>query len=630
MGKGKTQKIKAALVVGALGVVFGDIGTSPLYAIQSIFSVGGKHLAINSVNVYGIISLVLWSVFIVVSLKYITLIMRVDNKGEGGIMALVSIIKSSVTNDRRKWAFITLGLVGMALFFGDSAITPAISVLSAVEGVKVVEPSLTHYVVGTTVIILSLLFWLQQYGTGLIGRLFGPVMAVWFTTIGLAGLHEIIKYPDVLQALSPLTALQFFVQHFVVAFLAMTAVVLAITGAEALYADMGHFGRRPIARAWFFLVFPALLLCYMGQGTLILHHPELASSPFYYLFPEQLRVSVIFLATAATLIASQSVISGAFSITRQAAHLDFLPRLLVRHTSSSEAGQIYMPFVNFTLFAAVILLVILFGSSQRLAGAYGIAVAGTLAVDSVLFLVTMRSKWQKSGRLVALIGLVLLPLDLLFVTSNTTKILHGGWIPLLLAGLAFIVVTTWVKAERIVVRERRELEGTLDHLVDEIHHDKKLHRFDDQAVYISLHPNYAPLVLRETLEELHELPSKVLIVSVAVTNEAHVPEDERADYDSLGYLDGFGHLKLRYGYFDTIDIPRMLKRVRHLNPELNIDLKETSYYISLYKVVPTQRHNLAQWRKALYTLMSRNSLSHGDYYKLPLDRTQEVSAFIKL
>lgn len=626
----KTQKVRAALVVGAIGIVFGDIGTSPLYAVQSIFSEGGRGIAVTQANIYGIISLILWSVFMVVSLKYVLLLMRVDNKGEGGIMALVSIIKGAFADSRAKWFFITLGLIGMALFYGDSAITPAISVLSAVEGVKVVTPHLANYIVPVTIVILALLFWLQRKGTTIIGGLFGPVMVVWFLVIGAGGLGQVIKHPDILQALLPSTALGFLAHHFPIAFIAMAAVVLAITGAEALYADMGHFGRKPITRAWLLLVFPALILCYMGQGALILHDPTKGANSFYYLFPAQLRVSVILLATAATLIASQSVISGAFSITRQAIHLDFIPRLLVKHTSTREAGQIYIPFVNYALFAMVMALVFVFGSSVKLSGAYGIAVSGTLTVDSILFLVVQRSVLKKPAWLVLLAGLILMPLDLLFVSANADKVLHGGLIPVLMAAFVFLVVTTWIKGEKIVVHERRELEGSLDELAQQINADKSLHRFADQAVYISHHPNYAPLVLKQTIEDIHELPEKVLIVSVTVLNEAHVPEDERAEFDALGYVDGVSQLKLRYGYHDTINIPKILKSVRHLSPELALNPSETSYYISLYKVVITKRHNMSQWRKQLYAVMARNSLSHGDYYKLPLDKTQEVSALIKL
>ena len=619
-----------ALIVGAVGVVFGDIGTSPLYAVHSLFGAFGRHIVVNQTNIYGIISLILWSVFIVVSVKYVLLIMRADNRGEGGIMALVSIVKTAVQNHRVRWGFIMLGLVGMALFYGDSAITPAISVLSAVEGVKVVTPSLAHLIVPATIAILALLFWLQKYGTGLIGRLFGPIMVVWFVTIGLAGLHQVVLHPGILQTLSPFTALSFFAHHAAIGFSAMAAVVLAITGAEALYADMGHFGRPAVARSWFLLVFPALLLCYMGEGALLLSHPDAAANPFYYLFPPELRVSAILLATAATLIASQSVISGAFSLTRQAVHLDFVPRMLVRHTSWREAGQVYVPLVNYVLFAVVIMLVLTFGSSNHLAGAYGIAVSGTLAVDSLLFLVVMRRRWQTAVIWVGLVALLLLPLDGLFIATNLSKIVHGGWVPLLVAAIAFLLISTWTKGERIITNERRALEGTLDHLAKEIHDDKRLHRFSDQAVYISHHPDYAPLVLREAIEDLHELPDKVLIISVNVASEAHVAEEERVAFDELGYIDGVSHLKLNYGYYDTVDIPKALRSVRHLSPELDLDPAETSYYISLYKVVVTKRHNLAMWRKRLYHLMSLNARSHGDYYKLPLDKTQEVSALIKL
>ncbi len=629
---GYRNKGVAALVVGALGVVFGDIGTSPLYALHAVFGPIGQHLAINRTNVYGVISLVFWSITIIVSAKYIGFVMRANNKGEGGIMALVSLIKSSDVAKHRKRVFILLGLVGVALFYGDSAITPAISVLSAVEGVKVITPSLNSLILPITFIILASLFWIQQYGTGLIGRLFGPVMLVWFVVIALGGGWQIWQHPGSLIALSPISAISFFVDQPVVAFVAMAAVVLAITGAEALYADMGHFGRPPIARAWFWVVFPALTLCYVGQGALLLAHPAAMANPFILLFPEAVRFSVVILATLATLIASQSVISGAFSLTRQAVQLDFLPRMLVRHTSAREIGQIYLPFVNLALFIVVTLLVFGFGSSIKLAGAYGVAVSGTLAIDTILFLVITRVLWQKPTRYVVLVASIFLPVDLLFVTSNLSKIKHGGWFPIALAAAIFLVIDTWSRGQRVIRQERKIMEGPLQAFIDKIRSMKPpLRRIPGQAVYISHHPDRAPLALHATVDELHELSQKVVLVSVKVTNSAHVPEAERAVFDNLRYKDdGISHLSLYFGFHDSPNVPRALANLRDTSSELDFDPEEAAYFISLSRVVRTNRRNLSSWRKSLYSLMTRNALSPTDYYKLPVERTVEMRSLIKL
>jgi KUP system potassium uptake protein len=625
------RKGVAGLALGAIGVVFGDIGTSPLYAIHAIFGNLGQHLPINTVNVYGIISLVLWSVMIVVSIKYIGFVMQADNRGEGGIIALVALIKSSKLPSRHKGFFILLGLLGVALFYGDSAITPAISVLSAVEGLKIVAPELSSIVIPITLVILSGLFWIQKYGTAFVGRLFGPVMVLWFLAIAAGGTWRIIQQPDILAALSPLKAIEFFVNQPVVAFVAMGAVVLAITGAEALYADMGHFGRKPIARAWFFLVFPALILCYMGQGTLILHNPAFASNPFILLFPDSLGIPMILLATVATLIASQAVISGAFSLTRQAIQLDFLPKMRILHTSARTEGQIYLPFINATLFLCVAFLVVLFGSSASLANAYGLAVSGTLAVDTVLFIVVMRTLHQKSKIYVFLATITFLSIDLLFVSSNLSKLLKGGWFPILIGAIVFIAIRTWLKGQRIVIRERIALEGSLNDFIEKIRLKKPpIIRVPGEAIYISHHPNLAPLALHATVEELHELHEKVVIVSVEITNSSHVPEKNRAVFDNLKYNDGISHLNLFYGFHDHINIPKTLKSLRQLNPEIDFDTDTASYFISLSKVVPSNRHNLARWRKTLYSMMSRNALSSSDYYKLPIDRTVEMSSLIEL
>ncbi len=619
------------MALGALGVVFGDIGTSPLYAIQAIFGPNGQHLKVNQTNVYGIISLVVWAVTIVVAIKYLSFIMKVDNKGEGGIMALVAIIKRSKLRPHSKWFFILLGIVGVSLFYGDSAITPAISVLSAVEGLHVVAPSLHQFVVPLTLVILTSLFAIQKYGTNLIGRLFGPVMLVWFVMIGAGGIGQIIQHPGILQSLSPLTAIQFFASQPVVAFVAMGAVVLAVTGAEALYADMGHFGRAPIARAWFMLVFPALIACYMGQGALMLAHPSSSSSPFFLLFPESTRLLVVLLAAVATLIASQSVISGAFSLTRQAVQLGFLPKMLIRHTSDHEKGQIYIPLTNMLLYAVVALFVILFGSAQKLATAYGIAVSGTLAIDSLLFIVVIYGIKRQTVNLMALAVALFVSVDLLFVASNLPKIFHRGWLPIVIALIIYLIIDTWMRGQRIVTSERRAMEGPLQLFIDKVRLRRPpITRVPGQAVYIGHHDDLAPLALHAAVEELHELHEKVVVLSVNITTHPHIPENKRYVFDGLEYDDGISHVSLSYGYHDIPNIPKTLESMRGVSPELDFDQSEVAYFISQTKVVPTKRHNLARWRKSLYIIMARNALSSSDYYKLPIDRTIELRSLLKL
>jgi KUP system potassium uptake protein len=628
----KLQKSMLGLMIGALGVVFGDIGTSPLYAVGAAFGRFGFHLAINQQNVFGVISLILWSVSLIVSIKFIGYIMRADNKGEGGIMALVTLLRGSKLRAQYKWAFLLLGIVGVALFYGDSTITPAISVLSAVEGLKVINTSLASFVIPVTLVVLTALFVIQRYGTDFIGDMFGPVMFIWFLTIGLGGGWQIWQHPAVLIALSPYTAIHFFVLRPAVAFIAMGAVVLAITGTEALYADMGHFGRAPIARSWFWVVFPALLLCYMGEGALLVHNSAAAENPLFLLFPADLRIPIVILATAATIIASQAVISGAFSLTRQAVQLNFLPKMLILHTSKRRGGQIYLPFVNAALFVVVVALVILFGSSARLANAYGVAVSGTLAIDTILFLVIMRTVWHEHKRIIALTALAFLPIDLLFVASTAPKILKGGWVPVLIGVVIFILITTWIKGQLVVARERRALEGSLQGFVDKIRHEKPpVRRIPGTAVYIGHHADLAPLALHATLKDLHELQEEVVIVSVELTTVAHIPEDKRAVIDHLGeQSDGICHIHLSFGFHDTLNIPETLKAIHLYIPEFDVNLDNAAYFISHSRVIPGKRHSLLRWRKSLYCLMARNAMSTSDYYKLPIGRTVEMSSLIKL
>lgn len=625
------KKGALGLTLGALGVVFGDIGTSPLYAFKVIFGAGNSRFAINEANVLGIISLIIWSVIIVVSVKYVGFIMRADNKGEGGIIALVALAKNTVLHNRLKWFFIFLGLVGVALFYGDSAITPAISIMSAVEGLKVNFPSTSHFIVPVTIVILTLLFGIQRFGTNIIGKLFGPVMLIWFSVIGVAGLVNIFNYPKIAQALTPMPAVNFFMEHSTLGLIALATVVLAITGAEALYADMGHFGRPAIARAWFWLVFPALILCYMGQGALVLNDPSAVQNPFIHMFPDYSHVAVVVLATLATLIASQSVISGAFSLTRQAVQLNFLPKMTIKHTSDNEKGQIYIPFVNGALFLGVIFLVVLFGSSDRLANAYGIAVSGTLAIDTILFILVAKSLWQKSWGYILFITVGFLVLDMLFVVANLPKILHGGWFPVAVALLIFTAITTWIKGEKIIGDKRQALEGPLQDYVDNISKlNPPLTRVPGHAVYITHHKNVAPLALRTTVEELHELHEKVVVLSVNFTNDAYVPESERFEFDNLDYKDGISQLILNYGFHDRSNIPETMARLRGVNPELDFDVNTASYFISLSKVVPGDSKMMSKWRKSLYSVMYRNALSPSDYYRLPVERTVEMRSLIEL
>lgn len=621
----------AALALGALGVVFGDIGTSPLYAVHVLFGADALGLAMNRENIFGIISLIIWAVILVVTVKYVCFITRINNKGEGGVMALVGLLKASALKERYKWLLIMAGLLGVAFFYGDSVITPAISVLSAVEGLNVVAPNLAPIIIPTTLVFLTLLFMLQKRGTGAIGILFGPIMLLWFLVIGAGGAWQVWQHPEILGVLYPVVAAEFIIANPLLAFTAMSAVVLAITGAEALYTDMGHFGRSPVIRAWLLIAFPMLMLCYMGQGALLLHSPEAVANPLVLLFPPELHVTIIILATAAVLVASQAVISGAFSLTYQASQLDFVPKLLVRHTSLRETGQVYLPAVNFALFVPVVFAVILFGSSQALAGAFGIAVSGTLIIDTLLFTAVIALAGYRSLLLMLVALLVFLPIDILFFAANLPKILHGGWFPLLLAALVFALLTTWVKGQKAVVAIRREMEGSLQKFIDELRHRKPpVIRLPGQAVYISHHPDYAPLALHAAVNDLNELHEKVVIVSVQVTNEAHVPKKERALFNPLQYDDGISHVSLKYGFHDVINIPKTLEEIRTLSAELNFDPEKASYFVSQTKIIPDGRHRMSKWRKSLYILMRRNALNSSDYFKLPTARTVEMHSIINL
>jgi len=622
-----------ALTLGALGVVFGDIGTSPLYALQTVFSADNHIVRPERASVYGVISLIFWAVTIIVSIKYVTFIMRADNDGEGGIMALIALIQRvSLKGTKAKIALVALGIFGASLFYGDGMITPAISVLSAIEGLQVAAPSLGHLVVPLTLVVLAGLFAIQRFGTGAVGRLFGPVMGLWFAILAAVGIGEILQHAEILQALSPTYGIVFFLDHGAVAFIALASVVLAVTGAEALYADMGHFGRRPIRRAWFLLVFPALTLNYLGQGALILHSPRAVDSPFFLLIPAWGRIPMVILATVATVIASQAVISGAFSVTRQAVQLGFLPRLTIHHTSDHEVGQVYAPAVNWGIFAAVVALVVGFGSSQHLASAYGIAVTGTLAIDTVLFFVVVRTRWRKPLWLVLAGAAAFLTVDLGFFSANLRKVLHGGWFPLSIAVVVFTVLLTWQRGREIVTRNRTEEEGPLRDFVEEIHRlDPPVFRVPGTAIFLNANPETTPLAMRANVEHNRTLHEHAVIFSIKTERVPHVPEEERLVIDDLGYADdGISHVVARFGFQDEPDVPATLRLAAEQGLERPIDLGTSSYFLSRITIVPTEAPGMRPWRKKLFMTISRNSANPVEYFALPGDRTVVMGANIEL
>jgi KUP system potassium uptake protein len=616
------------LVIGAIGVVFGDIGTSPLYALQAIFGV--SQLSFTAQDIIGVISLIIWSVTIVVTIKYVGLMMRANNKGEGGIMALIALMRRTNISHNKKVLLTLLGLIGVSLFYGDSVITPAISVLSAIEGTRLIAPQLTSFIVPITIAILLCLFAFQARGTGSIGKFFGPIMIVWFIATGVAGLVQVFNYPPILAALLPTSAISFFVSHPAQGFFAMGAVILAITGAEALYADMGHFGRSAIRKAWLGLIFPALMLNYLGQGALVVQQPDAISSAYFLLFPASLQLPVIILATAATLIASQAVIAGAFSLTRQAVQLGFAPRLTITHTSRQEVGQVYVPSLNWLIAVLVVIIVIAFETSANLAGAFGMAVSGTLAIDTILLLVIMRKVWRTPRIYVILAGVVFLTLDLLFLTSSTSKLLHGAWLPITLAIASFALLSTWYKGHSIIKRERHRAEGSLRSFVTHLHHID-IPRIPGYAVYLGQNAGNAPLALHETVEQLHELHENVVVVTLQTTDTPHVPESSRVIFDGLGHPDdGISHVTLQFGYKDTPNVPRALELAREMSPEVDFDPLEATYFTSITQPIITHNHRMARWRKHLYAFMDRNANNPSDYFKLPLERTVEMRSLLEL
>jgi KUP system potassium uptake protein len=627
--------VRLALVVGALGVVFGDIGTSPIYTLQTVFNPADPHpVPVSTANVFGVVSLIFWSVMIIVTVTYVLLAMRADNDGEGGIMALITLLRRWSTQRGRRAAVLLagLGIFGAALFFGDSMITPAISVLSAVEGLKVVEPSLDELVVPITAVIIVALFLVQRRGTAAVGRVFGPVMIVWFAAIGAFGVAGIAKHPAILKALSPTYAVGFLAGHFGTAFFALAAIVLAVTGAEALYADMGHFGRRAITRGWLILVFPACVLSYFGQGALILKDPANLSAPFFLLVPGWGRLAMVLLATAATVIASQAVITGAYSVASQAAQLGYLPRLRIAHTSESTIGQIYVPWINWLLLVSVLTLVFAFRSSIALAFAFGMAVTGTITITTLLFFYVARAKWGTPRWLIGAGAAMLLTVDLLFVAANLTKLIHGAWLPLLIGLTAFTVMTTWQRGREIVTAERERAEGSLREFVEQLRNGQPpTMRVPGTAVFLNRGTRTAPLAMRANVEHNHVRHEHVVILAIETEPVPRVPTHERTTVDDLGHADdGITHVTARYGYMETPDVPAALRTLNPARTEGQLRLDEASYFLSKIELRRGSEPTMAGWRKRLFIATSYITADAAEYFALPRNRTVIMGSHIEV
>jgi KUP system potassium uptake protein len=610
---------RTALTVAALGIVFGDIGTSPIYTIQTAFDPNDPHpIQASTDHVFGFVSLVFWAVTLIVTVKYVGLVMSADNDGEGGIMALISQIRQlgEKLRGRTKFLLAGLGVFGAALFFGDSMITPAISVLSAVEGTKTISSSMGSYVVPITLTIIVLLFAAQRFGSGAVGRLFGPVMVVWFVTIAVLGIRGITMHPEVLRALSPSYAWDMLFHTGSTGFFVLSTVVLAFTGVEALYADMGHFGRPAITRGWLLLVFPACILSYLGQGALILDDPQNISAPFFKLMPHAGLIPFVILATMATVIASQAVISGAFSIAHQAAQLGYLPRLRVIHTSEREYGQVFVPVVNRALMIAVLALVLVFETSAKLAFAYGMAVTGTILCTTILFFVIVRHRWR---------------IESAFFAANLTKIFHGAYLPLGIGLVLFFVMTTWFRGRQLVTDERFKVEGPLEDFVKELRaHDPPVSRVEGTGVFMNRGKETAPLSMRACVDHLHSLPESVVILSLETMPIPRVRPRDRLEIDALGFQDDrITFVRARHGYAEEFDVPKLIRQIAKTDVECPVDARHASFYLSRVELTPGDRPGMAHWRKRVFLATALIAAEPADYFKLPRKRTVTLGSEIE-
>jgi KUP system potassium uptake protein len=620
----------AKLAVGAVGIVFGDIGTSPIYAFRETFA-GHHTLVPDALHIYGVLSLIFWSMMIIVTLKYVTIIMRADNKGEGGSLALLALI-NRMTSGKKRWTsgIVLLGVFATALFYGDSMITPAVSVLSAVEGLTTVQASFAPFVIPVAIGILVGLFAIQSRGTARVGLMFGPIMLFYFGTIAVLGVMHLVHYPAVILAmLNPLNVFHFFAIDPVRAFVAMGSVVLAVTGAEALYADMGHFGRRPIKYSWLYFVLPALLLNYMGQGAMLLTLPpaeaiETVKNPFFYLAPEALRLPLVILATAAAIIASQAVISGAFSVTQQAIQLGFIPRLRITHTSESAAGQIYIPIVNWALMVMVMLLVLTFQSSSNLAAAYGIAVTGAMLIDGVLIAVVLFTLWNWNRWLAGALLAVFFTVDLAYLAANLLKVPDGGWFPLLVGAIAFTLLTTWAKGRKLMIDRMNEAALPMEVFIKSA--STSAARVPGTAVFMTTSISGVPHALLHNLKHNKVLHERVMLLTVRIEDIPFVSEDRRVETKDYGA--GFFRVILRYGFMEEINVPSALADVKGIGSQCK--MMDTSFFLARQTLLPSARPGMAVWRERLFAWMLRNAESAMEFFKLPTNRVIELGSQVEI
>lgn len=629
----KGKKYLAGLSLAAIGIVYGDIGTSPLYAFRESFH-EEYGLITSSANVLGVLSLIFWALILVISIKYLAFVLRADNNGEGGIIALTALITPRGNGSSfRKW-LVLAGLFGAALLYGDSMITPAISVLSAIEGLKVATPFFEPYVIPITIGILLGLFIFQSHGTAGLGKVFGPITTVWFITLGVLGIHQIVQAPEVFHALNPVHGIDFFLRNGVSGFLVLGSVFLVVTGGEALYADIGHFGLLPIRLTWFGIVLPCLLLNYFGQGALLLHTPEAVENPFFLMGPDWALYPMVVIATMATIIASQAVISGAFSLTRQAVQLGYIPRMRVEQTSKKEVGQVYMPAINWVLMIACIGLVLGFGSSSNLAAAYGVGVTTDMVFTTLLFAVVLRVRWNWSIPAMLLLTGAFLVIDLSFWGANIIKVPDGGWFPLVVAALIFTLMTTWKKGRGILADHMKSSELPLENFMQDIAshaevEESEIKRVDGTAVYMYSNPEGTPPALLHNIKHNKVLHNEVILLSVKNTEERpYIPINEQLDVEALG--DGFYRIIIQSGFAQSVDIPRILKRINQ--DDLEIDVQATTFFLGKERILPSEKEHskMFKWRDHLFDVMVRNQQQATAYFNLPANRVVEMGAQVEL